>query len=296
MQKRGKRNGVQRYFCRFCRKSFHSKHRKKGFQEKLWKYYFSGKQTQEELAVKYKKSREWINKELEKVNIGSNKNKKISPQKIVLVVDTTYFKHFGIMLFRAENLGKNLLWYQIDHETNDLYREGIQELLDDEWNIAAIVADGKPGLGRMFPDIPFQMCQFHMFQIITRYISRKPKLEAGKELRELLFLLTETDKQSFQKWLEDWHERWKNFLVEKTVDPFTGKSAFTHKRLRSAYNSLKRNLDVLFTFQFHSQELQIPNTTNSIDGYFSHLKAKLNVHRGASSETQIKLISSLIFS
>ncbi len=200
------------------------------------------------------------------------------------------------MLFRAENLGKNLLWYKVNHETNDLYREGVQELLGDGWDIVALVADGKPGLGRLFPNIPFQMCQFHMFQIITRKISKRPRLEAGKELRELLFLLTETDKQSFEKWLQEWHERWNDFLLERTVDSFTGKSSFTHKRLRSAYSSLKRNIDDLFTFQFHSQELPIPNTTNSIDGYFSHLKSKTNVHRGVSPDTQLKLISFLIFS
>lgn len=199
------------------------------------------------------------------------------------------------MVFRSACLKKNLLWYEVEHETNELYRKGIQELLDDGWDISAIVADGKPGLRRLFPDIPFQLCQFHQFQIITRYISKKPKLAAGKELRVLMFLLKETDRASFEYWLEQWYDKWKDFLAERSVNPITKRSCFTHQRLRQAYVSLMRNMDTLFTFERHLPAGIIPNTTNSLDGYFGHLKAKLNVHRGASKETQLKIISSLIF-
>ena len=79
------------------------------------------------------------------------------------------------------------------------------------------------------------------------------------------------------------------------MDILTGKSHFTHQRLRQTFFSVRRNLDPLFTFQFHSKEIEIPNTTNSLDGYFTHLKEKLAVHHGASKNTQINLISRLIF-
>ena len=199
------------------------------------------------------------------------------------------------MVFRSACLKKNLLWYEVEHETNDLYRKGVQQLLDDGWEVLGIIADGKPGLKKLFPKIPFQMCQFHQFQIITRYISKKPKLEAGKELRELMFLLKETDRASFEYWLGKWYDKWKDFLAEKSVNPITERACFTHQRLRQAYFSLVRNIDALFTFEQFLPDISIPNTTNSLDGYFGHLKAKMNVHRGASKETQLKIISSLIF-
>ena len=199
------------------------------------------------------------------------------------------------MVFRAANLKKNLLWKIVDTETNEEYRSGIQELINDGWDVLAIIADGRPGLGNLFSGIPFQRCQFHQFQAVTRYISKKPKLIASQEFRQLMFLLKDTDRASFGFYLNKWHDRWKYFLAEKTVDPLTGKSTFTHKRLRQAFFSVRRNLDALFVFQFHSKELQIPNTTNSLDGYFSHLNSKLSVHRGASKKTQIILISELIF-
>jgi hypothetical protein len=248
------------------------------------------------MAQKVGKSRKWINEKLgEKKDVFSGKNLKIVPQKIILVVDTTYFAQFGLMVFRAANLKKNLLWKIVEHETNEAYRMGIEELIDDGWVILGIVADGKTGLGKLFPQIPFQLCQFHQFQTVTRYISKSPKLQASQEFRKIMFDLKQTDQASFEFWINQWHEKWKKFLAEKTTDPLTGKSQFTHQRLRQAFFSVRRNLDLLFTFQFHSKEIQIPNTTNSLDGYFSHLKSKINVHRGASISTQLNLISKLIF-
>lgn len=261
----------------------------------MWSAYSTGKQTQSQLSKKFDKSREWVNRHLKKTAKFSGKNLNVNPQKIVLIVDTTYYRQFGLMVFRSSNLKENLLWKVVKQETNEEYRSGIQELIDSGWNILALVADGRPGLSKLFPDIPFQKCHFHQFQTVTQCISKKPKLEAGKELRQIMFFLKQTDFLSFQYLLKQWYEKWEEFLAETTIDPITGKSRFTHQRLRRAYFSLRRNLDHLFTFQYHSKEIQIPNTTNSLDGYFSHLNNKLNVHRGASKYTQINLISEIIF-
>jgi len=241
------------------------------------------------------KSRKWVNKKLKKGSEYFGKNTKLFPQKIVLIVDTTYFAQFGLMVFRASNLKKNLLWKIVDHETNDEYRAGIQELIDDGWDVLGIVADGKPGLGKLFPNIPFQLCHSHMFATVTRYISKNPKLQASQEFRQIMFDLKQTDHASFEYWITEWHNKWKHFLAEKNIDPINQTSTFTHQRLRQAFFGVRRCLGVLFAFQFHSKTIQIPNTTNSLDGYFSHLKSKLSVHRGASISTQINLISDLIF-
>jgi len=237
----------------------------------------------------------WVNRLLKKSKPFPNQNTSITPQATALIIDTTYFSQFGLMVFRSANLKKNLLWYEVARESNEMYQKGIQELIDNGWIIQAIVADGKPGISSLFPHIPFQLCQFHQFQIITRYIFKKPKLKAGIELREIMFSLKETDRISFEYWVNQWHMKWKNFLSEKTEDLFSGKKVFTHQRLRQAFFSLRRNLPLLFTFEKHYKDFLIPNTTNSLDGYFSHLKSKLSVHKGASKQTQLKLISNLIF-
>jgi len=262
----------------------------------LWQDYAQGKQSQKQIGHLVGKSREWVNRHLAKDKpVSKGLNKSLTSGTVVIIADTTYFQQFGLMVFRSPDLRQNLLWYEIGHETNELYSRGIQELLDEGWKISAIVADGKPGLGRLFPDIPFQLCQFHQFATITRYISKKPKLIPSQELRQLMFLLKQMDLTSFTYWLEQWHEKWKDFLNEQTINPLTNKKTYTHQKLRKAYHSLKRNLPLLFTFETKLPETIVPNTTNSLDGYFGHLKGKLNVHRGASKETQLKLIERLIF-
>lgn len=78
-------------------------------------------------------------------------------------------------------------------------------------------------------------------------------------------------------------------LNERTVNEETGKSHYTHKKLRSAYRSLVTNLPHLFVFE-EWRELDIPNTTNSLDGLFADLKNKLRNHNGLSTSRKKKLI------
>lgn len=197
------------------------------------------------------------------------------------------------MLFKDAYTKENLLKYYVKYETNELYKKGIKELITQGFNPRAIVCDGRKGLVQLFNNIPVQLCVFHQVAIIRRYITKNPKLPASIELKELVFLLKQTDKESFAGGLERWHSKWKSFLDERTVNPNTGKSQYTHRRLRSAYRSLKTNLPWLFTW-YDYLELNIPNTTNAIDGHFSDLKNKLRNHNGLSIERKKKFIDGFL--
>ena len=61
----------------------------------------------------------------------------------------------------------------------------------------AIVCDGRKKLFQLFPDIPVQMCQFHQVAIVRRYLTRKPKLQAAKELMEVVRIMKKTDNETF---------------------------------------------------------------------------------------------------
>ena len=106
-------------------------------------------------------------------------------------------------------------------------------------------------------------------------------------------MMKHTDKESFVGALELWLVKWEEFLKERTVNPLTKKSFYTHKRLRSAYRSLKNNLNWLFTWYDHI-ELNIPNTTNAIDGHFADLKNKLRNHNGLSISRKMKFIDGFL--
>ena len=205
-------------------------------------------------------------------------------------MDTTYWgRSFGVMLFKDSYTKENLLKYYVKTETNALYIQGINELKSQGFKVVAIVCDGRKGLIHSFGETPVQMCQFHQVAIIRRYITKNPKLPASIELKELVSMLKMTDKESFEGGLELWFDKWEPFLNERTINPKTGKSHYTHKRLRSAYRSLKTNLDSLFVW-YDNMELKIPNTTNAIDGHFSDLKNKLRNHNGLSKARKIKFI------
>lgn len=131
---------------------------------------------------------------------------------------------------------------------------------------------------------------------VTKYLTRRPKTDAGRELRELTLPLTDVDEAAFTKALDAWHTKWSDFIEEKTIDMFvTGRTKwyYTHKNVRSAYRSLKTNLPYLFTYLKYP-ELNIPNTTNSLDGSFSALKKKLSVHHGLRRDRRYKVISQLL--
>lgn len=105
--------------------------------------------------------------------------------------------------------------------------------------------------------------------------------------------MTGSTEKEFTELLNKWYEKWEYFLEEKSINLETGKLHFTHKRLRSAFRSLKTNLPYLFTYQKYP-ELKIPNTTNSLDGTFSYFKTLLRIHRGMSKKKRYKVICEIL--
>lgn len=204
-------------------------------------------------------------------------------------MDTTYFgRTFGVMVFKDGISGVILYKQYVKYETNILYLKGIEEIARRGIKIQSIICDGRKGLLQLFNDIPVQMCNFHQIAIIRRYLTKKPKMQASKELWEHVLLLAKTDKESFEGGLMGWYYKWESFLNERKKDT-NGKYRYVHKRLRSAYRSLETNLPWLFTW-YDNIELNIPNTTNSIDGQFAELKNKLRNHNGLSIIRKRKFI------
>jgi len=200
------------------------------------------------------------------------------------------------MIARNANTGKTLDRIYILSETIDHFVTLVERVKSMGIIIRAIIVDGRPGMLKAYPNIPTQMCQFHQIQIMTRYVTTRPKLLAGKQLRRITLLLPTVKKIMFIKLLDKWISKWSELLKEKTIDEETGRWQYTHRRLRSAYHSLRNNLSFLFTYQEkENSHLNIPNTTNSLDGSFAHLKDSLRVHRGLKRKRKIRLIESLIW-
>ena len=267
-----------------CSRSFVGGYRIKS--EVVLEEYLSGKQTYAQLAAKYNCSTKTIQRKIDQAATHQNKT---FPSKVNVLMDTTYFgKKFGVMVFKDSITGIILLKKYVKQETNRLYLDGIKEITQRGIIVQSIICDGLRGLFSLFSDIPMQYCQFHQVKTIRTYLTKKPKMQASKELWELTLLLSKTDKESFTGGLEQWYMKWEWFLNERKIDE-KGRRRYVHKKLRSAYRSLKTHLPWLFTWYDHIK-LNIPNTTNAIDDHFSDLKNKLRNHNGLSIERKKKLI------
>ncbi len=213
---------------------------------------------------------------------------------MVGVLDCTFFgRGYGILVCRDPNRKKNVHWFEVNTENPSLYLRAKAEMAAKGITLVAVVLDGKAGIRAMFEGLPVQMCQFHQIQIVRRYLTTRPKLEAGKELRLITLALPTMTEKVLTKLLSLWYEKWEHFLKEKTVSEDQRHWHYTHKRIRSAYRSLKTNLPYLFTYQKYPQ-LNIPNTTNSLDGYFSRVKNLLSAHRGLSRQKRYQLITEIL--
>ena len=198
-----------------------------------------------------------------------------------------------MLVIRCPRLKKNIHYHEIATETPLEYLKARRAVERRGFVVEAAVIDGKRGIKAIFEDIPLQMCQFHQIMIVKRYLTSRPKTDAGKELRAITLALPVMTEKAFTELLEEWYGRHKNFLKERTYGDDGKHWQYTHRRIRSAYRSLKTNLPNLFTYQQYPK-LKIPNTTNSLDGYFGRLKSLLNVHRGLNKKRRYKLIQEIL--
>ncbi len=67
-------------------------------------------------------------------------------------------------------------------------------------------------------------------------------------------------------------------------------SWYTHKHLHQAATHLINAIPHLFSYL---NDEQIPKSTNQIEGYFSHLKEKLTLHRGLRFDAKKNFINGI---
>ena len=285
------RSRKQMYKCKDCNRQFLGGRRRDKTQ--VITDYVEGKQTIEQLSVKYGVSSRTIQRDLK----GMRYVQKISKNKDVTIqLDTTYWgRNFGLMVIK-DALRNKILWRKyVRYETIKDYLEGVEWLKSQGFKIYGVVIDGMRGLAQALYPIPVQMCQFHQIMTVRRYLTQDPDIEASIELLCLIKEITRMDKESFIGAFEEWYERNKDTLNERINDRRIKRKTppFMRPRLRSAYLSIKRNMQLLWTFYDHP-ETGLPNTNNALEGVFSDIKSKTRVHSGISRDNRKKLLDEYI--
>ena len=282
----GLKGHKQLYKCKVCGRQFVGGLRRDKSQ--VITDYIEGKQTMDQLALKYKVSSRTIARDLS----GMRHVQKVSKDKqVVIQMDTTYWgRRFGLMVIK-DSLRKKVLWRKyVTHETIADYLEGVEWLRGNGFKIYGVVCDGMYGLLRQLSlRYPVQMCQFHQQMIVRRYLADDPELEASRDLLGLVNSITVMSKESFIDAFNEWHERYKDVLNERMHDRRLKTPPFMRPRLRSAYLSVRRNMRWLWTFNDYNDRL-IPNTNNGLEGIFSDIKSKVRIHSGLSREHRKQFI------
>lgn len=141
--------------------------------------------------------------------------------------------------------------------------------------------DGNPQVIKLFrelwPNIIIQRCLVHIQRQGMMWCRRFPKRTDAKHLRKLFqkvtYIKTDQEQNRFISDLETWEQRYGCHLVLK---PEKGRVFSDIKRARSM---LINALPDMFAYLDNSL---ISPTTNSLEGYFSRLKANYRQHRGLS--------------
>ncbi len=287
VKKNGVRNGSQFYKCKSCHKQFiYAQHRLSSGE--IWKEYLDGKQTLAELAISHQISISTIQRKLHQ-QCFSWEQPELWGYSGFVHIDATYWGHnWGVLLAIDEATGKVLYMSFIKHETTMDYRVAIEEIMLAGYHIRGIIIDGKQELFGILTMFPVQMCQFHMLQIVRRYLTKHPKMIASRELLSLCEAMIYLDKEDWINEYSKWKDCWKDFLNKRTVHK-NGKTYYLHRRLRTLVSSINFYLPYLFTYQLPECD-GMPNTNNKIEGTFTDLKKNLNNHSGLSLEHRRQFI------
>ena len=251
--KNGKRKGVQLYVCGECRYQF--RNRNEVSTEELWRCYLDGKQTVSELSAAYGLSPSTIKRRLSEVAMEWEQPS-LDGGGFVHLDATCWGRGFGVLLALESSTGCPLYMSFVKNETTKDYEDAVCSIRARGYGIRGII---------------------------------HPKLLAARELKTLVDNLTERRKAEFEQDYERWKITWRETLNRRSTLK-SGRTQFTHRRLRSAMHSIDFYLPYLFTYQRH-ECCGMPNTNNKLEGTFTDLKKNLNNHSGMTQENRKRFIS-----
>lgn len=220
--------------------------------------------------------------------------------KVHLRMDATYFKYLCLLCYQDNDDGYTQLIRFSDGEHYEEIKEDLNNLIKLGVQIESITTDGHKSIlkaiKKSLPDVITQRCLVHIQRMCLLWLTRFPKHPSGIELRQLVLMLlrikTHNDRIYWTAQFEQWYHKHKNYLQETTYSEQTGRYWFTHKLLRRSYFTIKRALPNMFHYLSNPK---IPPTTNGIEGFFSHLKNHLDLHRGLNSEHRTNFIKWYVY-
>ena len=213
----------------------------------------------------------------------------------IIHLDGIYLGRQAVVLIAYS--GDHVLgWYLARRETSRAYQALLARIAAPD----LVVIDGGPGLANAlntaWPHTKVQRCAWHLFSLVTRYTTQRPRLPAGRELRELMHTLMEVRSlAAADAWVDAysaWLTRWEVFLTEQAKHK-DGYWRDKHERLVKAYKAINRVLasNELFTYLDPTLSGPVARTNSPIEGAVNaQLRAMVRTHRGLPLIRRIKAI------
>lgn len=288
--KNGKKRCHQRYKCKTCGSYFtHTRKDISALNRFIWfERWVLGKQTIMQLSgqsgYSERSLRNWFDEYLK----NYPKWEINRAEKVNLMIDGTYFANKVCLVVYRDNRVKATLLYRLtDNEWEDEIREDLQNLFEIGIDIESVTCDGGASIiksvRKVCKSIVIQRCMVHIQRECLIWLTKRPKSEAGTELRKLVCKIHKLkDEQRKQFWVKlfwCWAERHKYYLNQKTIKEDNNRSWYTHKMVRRCFVHIRRALPSMFHYLDNEN---IPSNTNSLESFFGHLKQNISLHRGLS--------------
>ena len=291
-------NGKQRYFCKQCNFSFLLlRHDVKNKNEFIWfKKWIIERQVYKYLVrdsgYSQSKIQRIFNQYLNSAPVVEVRSK----TRVHLLIDGSYFPNgLCLILYYDHNLRYVQLYRETNQEKYTEIKEDLQNLKKLGIDVYSVTCDGHKAIlksiKKVFPNAIIQRCLVHIKRQVRNYLSSKPKLEQSASLLKLSNQITSIKSiEDSNIWLGaffNWYKINHEFINQKTQSQNTGRFWYTHKNLHAAFSLLENAIPNMFNYL---DDEQIPNTTNRIENYFTHLKDKLRIHRGLRFEAKKNFI------
>jgi hypothetical protein len=148
-----------------------------------------------------------------------------------IIIDGTWFKRDNCLVTYWDPGSERVQWWRYTVGERDFeIIEDLTKLKKAGVILASLTSDGSPAIKRAvsltYPGIPHQRCTTHLQRQSLAWITQNPRTEAGKEIRPLAqaipYIKSFEERDDWVNEFEDWCEKWKNFLKEKTFEEDKG--------------------------------------------------------------------------
>jgi hypothetical protein len=213
-----------------------------------------------------------------------------------ILIDATYFpNNICLVVYYQSDIRYTQLYRITDNEYFVEIKEDLENIRNLGIHVKSVTCDGHRSIlkavKKVFPSAQVQRCTVHVKRQCRIWLTQNPKTSIGIDLLHIVNKLTSIKTiESANHWLlslNSWYEENKLFLEQKAYNPVTGRYWYKHKMLRRTMTLIQKALPDLFRYLY---DPDIPSTTNRIEGFFSHLKEKLQLHRGLSKQSKKNFI------